>query len=320
VKIAIVTPAAASSRTGNRHTAQRWAAMLRAAGHKVTIGERWDETPADAMFALHARRSHASILRYSALCPEGKLVVVLTGTDLYRDIRTDAGARLSLQLAQRLVVLQDQGPRELPQPYRAKTRVVYQSARAPAGGAAPTKVFRVCVLGHLRAEKDPFRAALALNLLATEERIEVVHLGKAMAPEMEAQAIELMRREPRYRWLGALPHWRALRWLGRSHLLVMSSLMEGGANAIAEAACAGVPVLASAIAGNIGMLGAGYRGYYPVGDERSLAGLLAKAMHQPAYYRALKRGVAARRHLFRPQREQASLLRVLRELSCAQHR
>ncbi len=315
MKIAIVTPAAAGSRTGNRHTAQRWAAMLRAAGYKVSVATEWKAAPADVLIALHARRSHASVLAYHQACPDGNLVVVLTGTDLYRDIRYDTGAQLSLKLARRLVVLQEEGLKELPRQFRAKTRVVYQSAQVKTKAIPPKNTFRVCVLGHLREEKDPFRAALALNLIPPEEPIEVVHLGKALAPASAAQAKALMVHDPRYRWLGGLPHWRALHWLARSHLMVISSRMEGGANAIAEAACAGVPVLASSIPGNIGMLGPGYPGYYPPGDEKALARLLTKAMRHQAYYQSLKRGIAARRHLFRPQSEQASLTRLLREFA-----
>ena len=315
MKIAIVTPAAARERTGNRHTAQRWATMLRAAGHKVSVAIEWDQAPADVLVALHARRSHSSVRRYREAYPEGKLVVVLTGTDLYRDIRYDVEAQLSMKLAQRLVVLQDEGLKELPRQFRAKTHVVYQSARVRARGAPPKTRFRVCVLGHLREEKDPFRAALALQLMPPGEKIELVHLGKAMSPAFALQAKDLMARDPRYHWLDGLPHWRALGWLGRSHLMVISSRMEGGANVIAEAVCAGVPVLASAVPGNIGMLGSDYPGYYPPGDEKALAKVLANAMRHQAYYQSLRRGIAARRHLFRPQTEQASLLRLIREIA-----
>lgn len=313
MKIAIVTPAAVGSRSGNRHTAQRWAAMLRAVGHKVCVATEWNAAPTDILFALHARRSHASVLRYRQAYPEGNLVVVLTGTDLYRDIRDDAGAQLSLKLAERLVVLQEQGVDELPRQYRAKTRVIYQSARVKTRTITAKQLFRVCVLGHLREEKDPLRAAFALQLIPPEERIELVHLGNALSPALAAQAKALMLREARYRWLGGVAHSRALDWLGRSQLMVISSRMEGGANAIAEAVCAGVPVLASAIAGNIGMLGSGYPGYYPLADETALARLLTKALRHQAYYQSLKRGIAARRHLFRPQSEQAGLIRLLRE-------
>lgn len=313
MKIAIVTPAAAGSRTGNRHTAQRWAAMLRAAGHKVNVATEWDATPADVLLALHARRSHPSVFGYYQAYPDGNLVVVLTGTDLYRDIRYDSGAQLSLKLARRLVVLQEEGLKALPRQFRAKTRVVYQSAQVKTKAIPPKNTFRICVIGHLREEKDPFRAALALKLIPPDEPSELVHLGKALAPALAVQAKTLMVDDPRYRWLGGQPHWRALHWLGRSHLMVISSLMEGGANAIAEAVCAGVPVLASAIPGNIGMLGSGYPGYYPPGDEKALARLLIKSMRHKAYYQSLKRGIATRRHLFRPQSEQASLARLLRE-------
>lgn len=315
MKIAIVTPAAAGSRTGNLHTAQRWAAMLRAAGHKVSVATEWNATPADVLVALHARRSHPSALRYRETYPEGNLVVVLTGTDLYRDIRDDAGAQRSLKIAQRLVVLQEEGVKELPRQFRAKTRVIYQSACVKTRAIPPKRIFRVCVLGHLREEKDPFRAARALQLIAPQEKVELVHLGKALSPPLETQARALMAQDPRYHWLGGQPHWRALGWLGRSHLMVISSRMEGGANAIAEAACAGVPVLASAIPGNIGMLGPGYPGYYPQGDEQALAKLWIKAMRHQAYYQSLKRGIAARRHLFGPQSERAGLVRLLREFA-----
>src|SRR5258706_13259839 len=89
-----------------RHTATRWAAMLRSLGHRVRISVRWEGRPADAMIALHARRSHASIAQFSERFPDSPLVVVLTATDLYRDTRTDRDAQPSLWLAHRLVVLQ----------------------------------------------------------------------------------------------------------------------------------------------------------------------------------------------------------------------
>src|SRR3989454_12718161 len=109
MKIALITPAGARSRSGNRHTAVRWAAMLRALGHKVRVSVSWDGQPADVMLALHARRSHASIVQFRERFPDSPLVVVLTGTDLYRDICTDTDARASLGLADRLFVLYELG-------------------------------------------------------------------------------------------------------------------------------------------------------------------------------------------------------------------
>jgi glycosyltransferase involved in cell wall biosynthesis len=90
--------------------------------------------------------------------------------------------------------------------------------------------------------------------------------------------------------------------------------MEGGANVICEAAAAGVPVIASRVSGNLGMLGRGYPGYYRLGDERSLARRIRRAAVDPEYYGRLKRLTAARRNLFLPSAERAGLRRLLAEL------
>ncbi len=312
-RIALVTPAGAGTRNGNRHTAMRWAAFLRRAGHRVSVALAWDGAPCDLLVALHARRSHDSIARYRRLHPRAPLAVVLTGTDLYRDLPASAEARRSLELADRLIVLQDEAPRLLAPRMRRKTRVVYQSAAPRARRAPPAGMFRVAVIGHLREEKDPFRAAAALERLP-QDAIEVVHVGAALSADMAREARRCMRSEPRYRWLGGLPHARALAWLARSHVLVVSSRMEGGANVIAEAARIGTPVLASDVPGNIGMLGRGYPGYFSLGDERALARLMARAGREPEFYRRLRRALAARRALFAPAAERAALAAALRGL------
>ena len=311
-RIAIVTPAGAGTRNGNRHTALRWAAFLRRAGHRVSVSVTWDGRPCDLLLALHARRSHVSIARYRRDHPGGALCVVLTGTDLYRDLPASREARRSLEFANRLIVLQDEALRRLSPRLRQKARVVYQSAAPFLRRKPPTRVFRVAIIGHLREEKDPFRAAAALERLPRDLPVELVHLGAALAPGMEREARRRMRQEQRYRWLGGVPHARALGWLARSHALVVSSRMEGGANVVAEAARIGTPVLASRVAGNIGMLGRGYPGYFALGDERALARLMTRAHQDRAFYRALRRGLAARRALFSPSAERSALFGALR--------
>jgi len=319
-KIAIVTPARAGSRTGNRHTAARWATMLRAAGHRVAVLTQWRGEGCALLVALHARRSHASILRYRAAHPHGPLAVVLTGTDLYRDLPASAEARRSLELADRIIVLQDEAPRLLGPRLRRKTRVVFQSADPSVRHQPPPRGFRVAVIGHLREEKDPFRAAAALAHLPADAGAEVVQLGAPLSPGMQRAARRWMAREPRYRWLGSVAHARALAWLAKSHLLVVSSRMEGGANVIAEAARIGTPVLASRVSGNVGMLGRDYPGYFALGDERALATLLQRAADDQPYRSRLYRAMRARRRRFAPAVERATLLRALAPLLRARAR
>jgi putative glycosyltransferase (TIGR04348 family) len=304
MKIALVTPAGPGTRNGNRHTALRWAAFLRQAGHRVSVSVAWSpETPADAMLALHARRSHASIKGFPR---ERPLVLALTGTDVYRDIHESAEARESLELADRLIVLQPKAAEELPARLRRKVGVVVQSSSTRLRQRAVKGGFRVCVIGHLRAEKDPLRILSALEFIPPSLPLQVIHLGAVLDPALVPKTTD-----PRYRWLGSVPHARALRWLASSHAMVISSRMEGGANVVCEALRIGVPVLASRISGNVGLLGAGYRGYFPVGDERALARLLTRAAGDRKFYADLKAQIAPLRSTMAPQAEKRALLAVM---------
>ena len=305
MRIALVTPAGAGARNGNRHTALRWAAFLRRAGHRVGISVEWPAAQAaDLMLALHARRSHASIKAFPRARP---LMVALTGTDVYRDIHQSDEARESLELADRLIVLQPKAAAELPARLRAKVSVVVQSSATGFRHRPVSRGFRVCVIGHLRDEKDPLRTLLALRYVSCP--IEVVHLGAALDPAL-GETLKAAR-DPRYRWLGGVPHARALRWLASSHAMVISSRMEGGANVVCEALRIGVPVLASRIPGNVGLLGPGYRGYFAPGDERGLARLLERAALERDFYRALKAQVARLRPSVAPRAEARALLAAL---------
>jgi putative glycosyltransferase (TIGR04348 family) len=308
-RIVLVSPAPSGSWTGNRVTADRWAAFLRGLGHHVekTREYRGDHRPADLLVALHARKSYASIARFRGEHPDAPLVVALTGTDLYRDLRRSVRARRSLQLASRLILLQPEGLAELPALLRAKARVIIQSAVAPQlRPRASSGLFDVCVLAHLRAIKDPLRAGLAARNLPASSRIRVLHLGAALDAGWAARARAEAARNPRYRWLGGVPRARALRILARSRLLVLSSRMEGGANVVSEALACGVPVLSSRIPGSIGLLGRRYPGYYTPGDSAALATLLHRCETEPRFYGQLQAACRRLAPLVDPARERRS--------------
>jgi putative glycosyltransferase (TIGR04348 family) len=307
MKILMVCPAPAKSRKGNRVTADRWARLLLELGHRVIIRQEYQGGSCDVLIALHARKSFPSVRRYRELYPQAPLIVALTGTDLYRDIHTKHLAEFSLEVADRLIVLQRCGMQELPARLRPKTRVIYQSAQPLRVRPAKSQTFfDVCVLGHLRTEKDPLRTALALRRLPQASRMRVRHAGQALTTALAKQAQRAMARDPRYHWLGELPRGQARRLLAASHLLVVSSRMEGGANVISEAIVDGVPVLASRIPGNVGMLGSQYAGYFPVGDTEALARLLERADARPKLYARLSVQCARLAPQFAPVRERAA--------------
>jgi putative glycosyltransferase (TIGR04348 family) len=309
--ITIISPALAKANNGNWQTASRWARFLRT-HYRVTVESEWDGTPADLIIALHARRSARSIAAFAAACPSHPAVLVLTGTDLYRDIKTDADAQASLQLATRLVVLQSAGLQELSPDLRRKTSVIYQSAPSlkPIAGNPAARHFNVTMIGHLRDEKDPATFMRAAALTASPD-VRLTHIGGALDPELGMQAESTQSAYSRYRWLGNLSHPKTRQLLKRSHLMVIASRMEGGANVIIEAVTSGVPVLASDISGNRGMLGEDYTGYFRVGDSRELARLIDRAVADPSFYADLREQCAARASLFSPEREKTALLELV---------
>jgi len=278
--------------------------MLRKLDHKVKIETEFNGTQSDVMIALHARRSHSSIARFRQLNPAKPLIVALTGTDIYQDLPQSRDVQESLEWAHRLVVLQPLAIEELPKEFRSKTRTIYQSAiKQGRRIKKKEKTFDVCVLGHLRPVKDPFRAALATRSLPEPSRIRVLQIGAALEPEMEQMALAEMTTNPRYRWLGEKPRWQARRILASCRLLVLSSQMEGGANVISEAVVAGVPILASRISGSVGLLGEDYPGYFSVGDTAQLRELLLRAESQPEFMFELQTWGERLQHLFEPETE-----------------
>ena len=311
--IVIVTPALADANNGNWQTARRWADMLSRA-YRVRLAAGWDGGDEALMIALHARRSAASVTRWRALRPRAALVVVLTGTDLYRDIVHDANAQASLRSADRLVVLNELGGRSVPAGLQAKVQVILQSCAARQTQSKTVRHLRALMVGHLRAEKSPQTYFDAVRRLAHRGDILFDHVGAALEPELGVQASLLMSSCPRYRWLGPLPHESARRRIQSAHVVVHPSRMEGGAHVIIEAVRSGTPVLASRIDGNVGLLGELYEGYFPLDDDGALATLLQRLRDDPAMLVRLHQQCEARAALFDPARERKSLFELSAEL------
>ncbi len=326
MRIGIVTPAPPNSRYGNRITALRWAKILRRQGNSVSVLQKYDGKPSDLLIALHARRSYPSIIKFRRQTPQGQIIVALTGTDLYRDLRRNRSTQKSLEIANRIVVLQPKAIEELLPAWRAKARVIYQSVETLPARASKTKAnkaylndrsngsFDVCVIGHLRAVKDPFRAALAARSLPRSSRVRILQMGSAMTDAMAVQARKEMRANPRFEWLGELPRSHIRRILAKSRLSVVASRIEGGANVVSEAITASVPILASRIDGNVGILGADYPGLFDVGDTQQLARLLARAETDREYLAELRDRCKRLAPLFDPTREEQAWADLISKL------
>jgi putative glycosyltransferase (TIGR04348 family) len=314
--IVIISPYLANANNGNWQTAWRWSRFLKKS-YRVSLASEWDGSEYDVMIALHARRSATSIAAFSAAFPGRPLVVVLTGTDLYRDIISDESAKFSLHIATQLIVLQTAGLQMLEKSLRSKTRVIFQSAPTlkplKRNPEKISRYFDVIMIGHMREEKDPVTFMYAVQLLKSPS-IRMIHIGNALDPALGGLAEKTQQQCPRYHWLGNVEHAATRQRLKRSQLMVISSKMEGGANVIIEAISSGVPVLASDISGNRGMLGENYDGYFPVGDSIKLAELIDRAASDTTFYRRLHKQCVARADLFLPEREQAALIDVV--VSC----
>jgi len=316
MQIEIVRPSRPNIIDGNVITAERWATILRDLGNQVSVRSRYSGTPVDLLMALHARRSYASISAFRSRYPERPLIVALTGTDLYKHLSASPQVLKSLDTASRLIVLQRKAVSELPEPYRTKTWVIYQSARAADIKADPPgDTFPVAVVANLSPEKDPFRTAMAVRKLPLSSTIRVSHAGSPINDRLEKKAKDEEKRNPRYKWLGGLSHDKTLRLIASSRLLVISSQIESGSNVLSEALVSSVPVLASRTSGLVGMLGDDFPGYFPVGDTAELTRLLHRVESEPAFYDSLKKHCGRAAWLVRPEQEKASLQELLNDLS-----
>jgi putative glycosyltransferase (TIGR04348 family) len=313
-RIAIITPALADAKNGNWQTARRWSFFIDN-GYKVELSKTLDTIMAqkrgipDALIGLHARRSAPAIKEFAAF--NRPIAVVLTGTDLYGDSPEHPLVAESLEIADQIVVLQDEALKLLSPKLQKKARVIYQSAPTRKAGPFRQRTFDIAFVAHLRSEKDPDTVLNAMPLV-TSSKLRLRHIGKLDDyAQMFTQAAE---KDSRIQLLGALEHNESRKLLGQCRLLVISSKMEGGANVIIEAITNGTPVLASRISGNVGMLGGDYPGYFDLGDEAQLAALINKCMTDTSYLELLQKYGQRRARRFLPETEKRSVLQLVGQL------
>ena len=314
MKVIITTPYPIDSLNGNTVCAQRIAKMLEQEGIQVQVIEVGKEQPVgDVLIALHARKSAPSIQEFRRINPTGRIILFLTGTDLYEDIPKGCSTCLeSMRLADVLVVSQEASLASVPAEFSDKTKVIYKSIELPEKIPVPDLQFSnplFSIVGHLRKVKNPFLAVKALRHIKADCRLYL--LGRALEDGFAEQAERLTHSEPRFRWLGQRPHAEALGWMKLSTATINSSFSEGGANSIGESIMLGTPVLASKVEGNIGMLGVDYDGYFESNNAQELAQLMNKIIAESSFRDSLKQQVIARSAVFQRKRERDGWLQII---------
>ncbi len=319
--IILITPAPVGSKAGNRATAERWQTLLGELGHIVEVVTEYQDQPCDLFIALHAWRSHEAIVRFRAAHPDTPLIVVLTGTDIYFHQHEYPDETLeSMTMADCLIGLHRRVALDIPPRFSGRLKTVLQSAESPEPPSETLEDrFDICVIGHLRDEKDSLRAAKAARILPESSRIRVINAGKPHTKVWEARAVEEQENNPRFEWVGELEKSETQLLMQRCRAMVISSVMEGGANVVSEACRLGLPILASNISGNLGLLGDDYEGYFKTGNEEDLARLMMNIETSGDYLARLTDQVTKLAPAFTPDREREALADAIR-YAVATHR
>lgn len=313
IKIHLVTPDASVLRTGNRCTAQQWADLLGEIGCEVSICGPADSIDSEILIALHGGRSHDSVVRFRTKKPGGKVVVAMTGTDIYP--KPSEKVIESMELSDRIVVLQVKALEQIPVEFHDKCRVIVQSAEVRAESSShDSEFFDICVVGHFRNVKDPLRAAAASRLLPESSKIRIRQAGGILDEKFESLIQAEMAENPRYEWLGELDETAVAERLSNSRAMILSSFAEGGARVIGEAIVHGVTVISTEIDAAVGLLGADYPAFFECGNTDELSELLRRIENDQEFYNQLKSRCELLQPLFDPEFEKEAWRALISEI------
>ena len=313
MRLLLHVPLPRGSTRGNWITALRWTRILLDLGHTVRAVDpsEFDSVVTssyDALIALHARRSAEQIKRFRITAPRGKIIVALTGTDLHIDLKSESHDSCpvtdSINIADRLVLLEPEGLKKLKPGLRRKCNVIYQSSTLPIlKGQIRQADFRISLLAHLREVKDPYLIIRALELLPPSSNVQVTHAGEATNAFWRTRAMNWNETCSRYDWIGAIPRHDAIQLLANSQVTVLTSHHEGAPSVFSEASALGIPILSTRITAAVGILGAEHPGLFSRGNAVELAKLIHRVESDHAFYVALCRASVGLRNRLSPEAE-----------------
>ena len=300
---------------GNAVTALRMKNLLAEGGLSVAIHERGDSPiEAKCLIALNARKSAAEIFAFQERQSASVVVALLTGTDVNHPEMEDPCSDTIKALHQSDVIVSLHGgfSHRIPDELLGKTTVIYPSVRIPdTVRHFPTSEREVVIAGNFRDEKNPNLLIQAVGELVGESiTFHAYGDGGSYQELLEKTADDY----DDFKLHGVQDHEVLLTKMQSASVLLNTSIEEGGANAICEAVAIGLPVVASKIDGNIGMLGQDYAGFFTSGDVGELAKLLRRIFAEKELYELLKQQVSKRAELFSYEREAAEWVALVQKI------
>ncbi len=260
-------------RKGSVVTRQRWSGILESLGHEIVLEDR----EADLAIAFHAYKSSEIVFDFKQICPNTPVFICMTGTDLYK--LEKAKAERTLELCDKIIILQDKARDLIPESYHEKVVVIYQSTEMVNDVRLDKSEehFDVLVVGHLREVKDSMRTAIASRSLPNSSRVRVLQLGAVLERDYHLLIEEELGSNDRYLYLGEVSKEEVCNYMSSSSLMVISSRTEGCPSVISEAVAFDLPIICSKIDCTVSLFGEDYPGFFEYGDTEALRNLLLKA-------------------------------------------
>ena len=315
MNVLIVYPEKKNAVTGNFCSARQYKDILTLLGHNVTLSEKFEDQRAELLIAINAEKKNRDIVQFAGACPDSRIIVILSGTDIYPEPSEDSIR--SMQLADSIIVLQNKGIKQVPDGMKEKVHVIIQSVvkdEPVSGGKLIRKGFDVALVSNLRQVKDPFLAAKAARKMPQESELRILHAGFVLDPGLDEVARNESIKNERYRWLGGLDSIEARELIRSCNLLTITSKHEGAGRVVGEAIVNNVPVISTCVDGVTGVLGDDYEGLFPVGDASSLAMLFQRAEMEDGFLDGLKKSCTNQAFNFDPATERNSWNELLTNL------
>ena len=311
MRICVASPYPLSDLKGNSVTTCRIVELLNELGYLARGSHGFDGDPTDVLISLHSHKGAPAVDEFQRQFPEGKVIVLITGTDLYDDLPQGRGMT-TLHQADAIAIPYREARGGVLQEFDDQIHVVPSSLVIPEIEAKPEPdQFLITIVGHLRPVKRSFLTVEAVAAHPEWENVTVRQLGEALDQESLKTACDWEEKDRRYQWLGALPREESLALCARSSLTVNSSLSEAAPNALLEAMTLGVPILSSKIEGNIGLLGEDYPGYF---DGDSLESKLAEIISGKHDLAAWVAHAKARLAIFSREKEKSAWIALLNSI------